>query len=503
MASYYDRPPPRGRDYDYGGPPPVTAADPYYPEPAGSTRRPRRGSILVDPAERDRGGPRRRHRSHSQVRLQEPELDDSSDDDDPRYHHSSKPRSGGGAPPPPPPDAGRKIRHRDGRVEYMPDEADKKMSSTARRPKPRTRVSDLEEKDGPQFRDFRARRDGFEAEEGRTHRNLKSSRGDRAIYDDGDENDPYGLGGPGRESHAPPPAAAGRRGGPDPYDVAMGAGAGAAAAAAVASSRLGRRHEEPRKPRDRPPAAYHDDIGDRGYTSDAPKSHHNKDRSARQSLPPDYNRDRDHNDRYGGAPPPRVEPHPSSRRRSPPPAAYKGPSPERGGGRYEPPPLSAPSSSSRGPGHRRGASLPPKAMYDDDPYGGRGEPVPARSGSTRHPRGGAEDKHRARSAAYPPDPHYDFDDRRGGGPRGGGARHYPRDPRAPYEEVADPRRPRGKTYSGGGGGSGRGAEAVKKERTVPPWAKKAGGFLVSTAVPIIKQEGEKYLRKEMERRFQK
>ncbi|KAK8131387.1 hypothetical protein PG984_007825 [Apiospora sp. TS-2023a] len=497
MASYYDRPPPRDRGYDYGGPPPVTAADPYYPEAAGSTRRPRRGSILVDPAERDRGGPpRRRHRSQSQVRLQEPDLDDSSDDDDPRYHHSSKPRGVGGAPPPPP-DAGRKVRHRDGRVEYAPDEADKKMSSTARRPKPRTRVSDLEEKDGPQFRDFRARRDGFEAEEGRTHRNLKSSRGDRAIYDDGDENDPYGLGGPG--SHAPPPTAAGRRGGPDPYDVAMGAGVGGAAgAAAVASARSGRRHEEPRKPRDRPPPAYHDDHGDRGYTSDAPKSRRNKDRSARQSLPPDYR-----GDRYAGAPPPpRGEPHPSSRRRSPPPAAYKGPSrgpsPERGGGRYEPPPP-APSSSSRGPGHRRGASLPPKAMYDDDPYGGRGAPVPARSGSTRHPRGGPEDKHRARSAAYPQDPYNDFDDRRGG-PRGGGARHHPRDPRDPYEEVADPRRPRGKTYSGG---SGRGAEPVKKERTVPPWAKKAGGFLVSTAVPIIKQEGEKYLRQEMERRFKK
>ncbi|KAK8085686.1 hypothetical protein PG997_006957 [Apiospora hydei] len=315
MASYYDRPPPRDRGYDYGGPPPVTAADPYYPEPGASARRPRRGSILVDPAERDRGGaPRRRHRSHSQVRLQEPELDESSDDDDPRYHHSSKPRGGGGAPPPA--DPGRKVRHRDGRVEYVPDEPDRKLNSnsSARRPKPRTRVSDLEEKDGPQFRDFRARRDGFEAEEGRTHRNLKSSRGDRAIYDDGDDNDPYGLGGAGgpggRDSHLPPPpvgSASRSRGGPDPYDAALGAGAGAAggaAAAAAASARSGRRHEEPpRRPRDRPPPTYHDDIGDRGYTSDAPKSRRNKDRSARQSLPPDYNRDRDRGDRYGGGAP--------------------------------------------------------------------------------------------------------------------------------------------------------------------------------------------------------
>lgn len=497
MASYYDYPPPRDRGYDYGGPPPVSAADPYYPDPAASnSRRPRRGSILVDPAERDRGGPHRRHRSQSQVRLQEPEFDDSSDDDDARYHHSSsKPRSGGPAA-----DPGRKVKHRDGRVEYVPEDAgapDRKMSS-ARRPKPRTRVSDLEEKDGPQYRDFRARRNGFEAEEGRTHRNLKSSRGDRAIYDDGDDNDPYGLGGPGggppgRDAHAPPPPSAGSRsrGGPDPYDVALGAGVGAAGAAAA---RSGRRHEEPRRPRDRPPPTYHDDVGDRGYTSDAPKSRRNKDRSARQSLPPDYNRDKDRGDRYGGAPPPPRggEPPHSSRRRSPPPAAYKGPSPDRGA-RYDAPPP-APSSSSRGPGpgHRRGASLPPKSRYDD-PYGG---PVPVRSGSTRHgPRGGAEEKSRARSAAYPQDPYNDFNDR-----RGGGGRHHPRDPRAPYEEVADPRRPRGGASKGSGG---RGAEAVKKERTVPPWAKKAGGFLVSTAVPIIKQEGEKYLRKEMERRFQK
>ncbi|KAK6845994.1 hypothetical protein PG987_001182 [Apiospora arundinis] len=164
-------------------PPPPTRAD-HAEAPSWSTR----------PSE-TAAAPHRRHRSQSQVRLQEPEFDDSSDDDDARYHHSSsKPRSGGPAA-----DPGRKVKHRDGRVEYVPEDAgapDRKMSS-ARRPKPRTRVSDLEEKDGPQYRDFRARRNGFEAEEGRTHRNLKSSRGDRAIYDDGDENDPYGLGGPG------------------------------------------------------------------------------------------------------------------------------------------------------------------------------------------------------------------------------------------------------------------------------------------------------------------
>ncbi|KAK8044200.1 hypothetical protein PG993_004224 [Apiospora rasikravindrae] len=477
MASYYDRPPPRDRGYDYGGPPPVSAADPYYPEPGASARRPRRGSILVDSAERDRGGPRRRHRSHSQVRLQEPEIDDSSDDDDPRYHPSSKPRSGA---PPPPADSGRKVRHRDGRdgrVDYAPDDADKKMNSSARRPKPRTRVSDLEEKEGPQFRDFRARRDGYEAEEGKTHRNLKSSRGDRAIYDDGDDNDPYGLGGAGG-GLPPPPVGSSRRGGPDPYDAALGAGAGAAAAAAGASARSGRRHEEPRRPRDRPPPTYHDDIGDRGYTSDAPKSRRNKDRSARQSLPPDYNRDRDRGDRYGGAPP-------TSARR----ASLIAPSLPAAGGL-------------QGTITRTGC-LPPKAMYDDDPpYGGRGEHAPTRSGSTRHPRGGPDDKHRARSAAYPQDPYYDFHDRRGGG-GGASCPRDPRDPRAPYEEVADPRRPRGKSYGSPAGGSGRGGEAVKKERTVPPWAKKAGGFLVSTAVPIIKQEGEKYLRKEMERRLHK
>ncbi|KAK8014263.1 hypothetical protein PG990_007559 [Apiospora arundinis] len=488
MASYYDYPPPRDRGYDYGGPPPVSAADPYYPDPAASnSRRPRRGSILVDPAERDRGGPHRRHRSQSQVRLQEPEFDDSSDDDDARYHHSSsKPRSGGPAA-----DPGRKVKHRDGRVEYVPEDAgapDRKMSS-ARRPKPRTRVSDLEEKDGPQYRDFRARRNGFEAEEGRTHRNLKSSRGDRAIYDDGDDNDPYGLGGPGggppgRDAHAPPPPSAGSRsrGGPDPYDVALGAGVGAAGAAAA---RSGRRHEEPRRPRDRPPPTYHDDVGDRGYTSDAPKSRRNKDRSARQSLPPDYNRDKDRGDRYGGAPPLREEVNHLIHRvvapRRPRLTRDRRPTVARDTMRHR-----------RHLHRRRGVRVQATA---EAPVS-LPNPVPVRSGSTRHgPRGGAEEKSRARSAAYPQDPYNDFNDR-----RGGGGRHHPRDPRAPYEEVADPRRPRGGASKGSGG---RGAEAVKKERTVPPWAKKAGGFLVSTAVPIIKQEGEKYLRKEMERRFQK
>ncbi|KAK8085685.1 hypothetical protein PG997_006956 [Apiospora hydei] len=139
-------------------------------------------------------------------------------------------------------------------------------------------------------------------------------------------------------------------------------------------------------------------------------------------------------------------------------------------------------------------------MYDDDPpYSGRGEPAPTRSGSTRH----------APVAALKTS-------------TGHGPRRIPRtrittSTIAVVEGHATPvtlaiRAPRTKRWRTRGGpegrvtaapagGSGRGGEAAKKERTIPPWAKKAGGLLVSTAVPIIKQEGEKYLRKEMERRL--
>lgn len=336
------------------------------------------------------------------------------------------------------------VRHRDGRREFVPDAGRGDRDRVPRRPKYHHRVSDLEAKDAPKHRDFRAKRNGYEAAEGRTHRDIQAKyEGLDDLADDG----------------------ASRIRAPDPYEDRAGG----------AARRRSQKPHRSHRSRDEDADPYHDDRGykseadpmgyrseaERGYTSEAPR----KSRRARHNVPPDYY---DSPRGYPAEPPLRREPPPPRRRASPrrsPPRPYDEPSRERG--RYDtaaypsppPPPRSNDSQSRR---HRRGASVP-SAPYPpaEDPY------------YHQDPRRRA----RARSTAQREDHAYAAADHGGAAPR----RHASM--RGPHEERHHH------------------ARQERQQKGTPEWVKKGGAFVVSTALPIIKQEGKKYIEKEMEKRL--
>lgn len=346
-------------------------------------------------------------------------------------------------------DGGRYVRHRDGRREFVPDAGRGDRDHVPRRPKYHQRVSDLEAKDAPKHRDFRAKRNGFEAAEGRTHRDIQAKyEGLDDLADDG----------------------ASRIRAPDPYDDR----------AAGAASRRSQKPRRSQRPRGEESGPYHDDRGykseadpmgykseaERGYTSEAPR----KSRRARQSMPPDYY---DSPRGYPAEPPsrreqpPRAEP-PPRRRASPrrsPARPYDEPSRERG--RYDAYPPAPQPRSNDSRRHRRGTSVPSAPYPPEDPYGDPRRPSRARSTARR------EDP-------YAADPH-----RRDAAPR----RHA--SVRGPHEAARPPRdahypRPRADE---------------RQQKGTPEWVKKGGAFVVSTALPIIKQEGKKYIEHEMQKRL--
>lgn len=200
-----------------------------------------RKSILVDPDEpRAAREARRRSRSKERPRLRSPPSDETI--------------------------SGRYVKHRNGKVDFIPD-----------------RAHDLEHKNSESNRQFRGKRDGYESEEGMQLRKERVGGGKprprrRVPVDSDDEN---GIG--------------------PKTTAALGAGAGAAATAAAAGGAAAtarRRRPPPLDYDDRRPAprrrGYYDDEG---YETEAPP------RRARWDL--------DDDDMYAGGrrrPPPRVAP---------------------------------------------------------------------------------------------------------------------------------------------------------------------------------------------------
>ncbi|TID20509.1 hypothetical protein E2P81_ATG05146 [Venturia nashicola] len=172
MSPYSDDEPPRPRrsrrpeyyhpdsdteeDLNHPPPKPRQLRQPRQPRPSKreehSAPPKRRPSILRDPDETASQRESRRPRSHSNVRLRAPDSDSDSATPDPRRR-----------PHVPPP------------------------QSSAKSGKPRV---DLENKDGPKYEQFRDKRDGYESEEGEMLRNAKKpSRSRDADYDDDEVDD--------------------------------------------------------------------------------------------------------------------------------------------------------------------------------------------------------------------------------------------------------------------------------------------------------------------------
>lgn len=239
----YDRQPrrsKRGADGPIDPPPlydaPPDGAAPLDDEPPPTKSHPR--SALRDPS-----GPRR-DRSDSQVRVQEPDANDSDGSIEGHY-----------------------VRHRDGRVDFIPDDKSRRGGN------PR----DLERKNGPDNRRFRDKRNGYESDEGEQLRRERRRRADddapaRMPPANGSNN--YDL--PERPRRRPD------RGDVDP--VAAGAGGAAAGYGAARSSRRPPpdRNDDPyddeppraRRPRPRPRSTAYDEdprYHERGYDSERPR----------------------------------------------------------------------------------------------------------------------------------------------------------------------------------------------------------------------------------------
>ncbi|KAL9051531.1 MAG: hypothetical protein Q9162_005960 [Coniocarpon cinnabarinum] len=255
---------------------------------------PRRKSILVDPSEDPRDRQQRRERSNSRVRVKPPPTDYHSSDDEGTIKGSY-------------------VRHRNGQVEFVPDD-----------PKPKRRAHDLEKKTGDGDRRFRERRDGYESDEGeqlksvrkRPPRDARDSIGD---VDDGSTNRPSGRSrhAGGREDGFVLPDRT--RGGRDPRDDRDDR--------MVARRRYDApprgRHDsdlddeyDPRSRRRPPPQRGPDSRRDRGYDSEGPS------RRRRDWDDDNQYSDRRRSGRYDDYPPKRPDYRQDRRRSQPRPSKY-------------------------------------------------------------------------------------------------------------------------------------------------------------------------------------
>lgn len=305
------------------------------------------------------GTSRRKPRSGSQVRIRDTSPDDDSDGSvDGRY-----------------------IRHRDGRVEFVPEGGSGSRSNR--------RQVDLEQKTAARNRDFRAKRDGYESDEGEMLRGSRRAdhRTSRRLEDDVSY---------GRDVNPPHrPKGHGSRRSDSVDDIAAAAVGGMTAARRRRDEAYGngrRRYDD--DDRRRGPRVRDDRYEDRGYASDRPG------RSSRYDRDGAIDRD--------------------SRRRPDP---------------YQ--------SDARRP---RAHDPALRARYDDDPYYDR-----------RGERGGLQ---RSRSERVTRDRHGDH--------LRGSDRYGSHDSRA-----------------GSKGGN-------------QDWKKQAGAMFMTTAMPVIRREGTKFVKKELE-----